>query len=659
METGTSSLPTAEHLPAPSADTKTMWKQAFDTILGPRDTNEAMASVLADNQVTVENCRVPGYRLDAVMASIRSNLERVGSSLAPLGLFAAYEAAVTHHLSHQAAPVGQAQGVRAPSSKKIKITGSPSAILPQQAEQQGLIPNPRIRVRQTVVFYTGRGGAAPVNTAPPVLLCVPEFGLLHDIMSTDPDYAVRPKDTDYEAAQELCKIMNGVYLKEDDRQSAFVTWYEKYMPEPPIDVPRKGSSTAKETGANDGEVVIQLGGRPYLLALLEAKNEIDSSGDPMFQSLRYYQCRFQDGELWDSDLLLRASGAPSLVLEVVGPLLCISGVYTLEGNVVVREPLTPWMHLLPLHERMEAHTVQLASALCAYKAAVQLLAYRLNCMSTEHAWDFSSEGQDILQDMQLSPHAVESLEAALTEATLIGPAKEAAAAVPAKAAVFRPASHTGAMDNRPWTRLPYCLANITMYTEVASLRRLALKPIFSAVRMRDGRRVLLKCVQHPYPEKVHHAWAAAGVSPQLLEVRRLPGGWWMVVQELLGVEWRTYQELNRREKPAAYASVEAAVLKAHGTLVTQAAAEGEEDYAAHGDLRPPNVMIRKGETGSWDVRLVDLDWAGIVGRAVYPNPFMSPNIPWHHDAKVGKVLQHEHDLHLLHKLFAMPVSSAA
>ncbi len=59
------------------------------------------------------------------------------------------------------------------------------------------------------------------------------------------------------------------------------------------------------------------------------------------------------------------------------------------------------------------------------------------------------------------------------------------------------------------------------------------------------------------------------------------------------------------------------------------------------------MMVRKGAAaGAWEVRLVDLDWAGEVGRAVYP-PRMSSLIDWHSAAGPGQQLQQEHDMHLL------------
>lgn len=61
-------------------------------------------------------------------------------------------------------------------------------------------------------------------------------------------------------------------------------------------------------------------------------------------------------------------------------------------------------------------------------------------------------------------------------------------------------------------------------------------------------------------------------------------------------------------------------------------------------------MVQKDEDGGWSVCLVDLDWAGIVGRDTYPF-IMSDKIPWHQGAQPGLPLQKEHDWHLFRELF--------
>ncbi len=68
--------------------------------------------------------------------------------------------------------------------------------------------------------------------------------------------------------------------------------------------------------------------------------------------------------------------------------------------------------------------------------------------------------------------------------------------------------------------------------------------------------------------------------------------------------------------------------------------------------RPPNVMLREGESGVWSVQLVDLDWAGPEGQARYP-PAMAPHdvIPWHPEAGPLAVMRQDHDTFALEHLF--------
>ena len=81
-----------------------------------------------------------------------------------------------------------------------------------------------------------------------------------------------------------------VYDNEEMRQKKLVAWYETYYTSMGLDVPTQASAPATgATGMNDGQVVTVVNGRQYLLAVMEVKNESGQAGDPMFQSLAYYQ----------------------------------------------------------------------------------------------------------------------------------------------------------------------------------------------------------------------------------------------------------------------------------------------------------------------------------------------------------------------------------
>ena len=50
------------------------------------------------------------------------------------------------------------------------------------------------------------------------------------------------------------------------------------------------------------------------------------------------------------------------------------------------------------------------------------------------------------------------------------------------------------------------------------------------------------------------------------------------------------------------------VLSAHKVIVS-------DSHFAHGNVRPDNIMVRIQDNAVTDLKLIDLDWAGVVGTA--------------------------------------------
>ena len=138
-------------------------------------------------------------------------------------------------------------------------------------------------------------------------------------------------------------------------------------------------------------------------------------------------------------------------------------------------------------------------------------------------------------------------------------------------------------------------------------------------------------------EAVQSLWAASGLAPRVLETFRLPGGVDMIVTEHLGPKdgWQRLFELlpvppASSQAESAWALCESAVRealeRAHGLELEW---EGERRRTVHGDVRIPNIFVRRtdGPAGvEFDVRFIDFDWAGVEmegvgnGAAVCP-PF--------------------------------------
>jgi hypothetical protein len=121
--------------------------------------------------------------------------------------------------------------------------------------------------------------------------------------------------------------------------------------------------------------------------------------------------------------------------------------YTLEGNIVAREPLTPIMHLLQLDGRMDAHLELLARALAGYRVALRLLSQRMAVMAgTEHASSLRS-----LVHTLMHRDAVDGMLKALLDAAALDPsARSRAASMAARAsAAGGDAANAAAAKSKP------------------------------------------------------------------------------------------------------------------------------------------------------------------------------------------------------------------
>ncbi len=133
---------------------------------------------------------------------------------------------------------------------------------------------------------------------------------------------------------------------------------------------------------------------------------------------------------------------------------------------------------------------------------------------------------------------------------------------------------------------------------------------------------------------------------QILHQERLPAGWELLEMEWLpSSQWQPLSMLGVQELNGALVAVKQALKVAH-----------KETGMVHGDVRPPNCLVRRVATGtswpeSWQVRFVDFEWAGREGEATYP-AFLNPQIPWPLGVRYGAQLKCEHDLELLNSCTA-------
>ena len=353
--------------------------------------------------------------------------------------------------------------------------------------------------------------------------------------------------------------------------------------------------------------MVNVAGAEVIACLVEVKNELSSAGDPSFQGARTVQLSLSS----PAHAALRSRDVcPALLVEVLGPLLRISALSALSENRVLCEPLTPFLHCLPV-TCQPRHLDALVVALRALRLGVA----------------------------ELVSHY-------------------ASAPVTAAAAAAQ-------MPRDPRLALPYPLRDDSSFSQVEDLcagklvyAATATGAIAAGVPSHASKKVCVKFAARSYGAEAHTTWAAVGLAPALYAHRVLPGGVHMVIMELLSRDdgWFMLHQLPPSESAAAARAADEALARAHALQLPSGG------RAAHGDCREANVLLRRGATaGTYDERFIDFDWAGRAAEpepgeskdaqqapapAVYP-PYMSTTVPWPGGVSPGAPLTQQHDVALL------------
>lgn len=110
-------------------------------------------------------------------------------------------------------------------------------------------------------------------------------------------------------------------------------------------------------------------GQRVLLLLCEFKNEPGVENDPYFQLLRTYSLYWEDAADSRPRAVWSADPCPCFLVEVVGPMLRVTFAASLEEGAVDAEPLTPFLHFLPVTGQ-PSYLHSLIAALHALRLAV-------------------------------------------------------------------------------------------------------------------------------------------------------------------------------------------------------------------------------------------------------------------------------------------------
>lgn len=110
--------------------------------------------------------------------------------------------------------------------------------------------------------------------------------------------------------------------------------------------------------------------------------------------------------------------------------------------------------------------------------------------------------------------------------------------------------------------------------------------------------------------------------------------WKLIFMEYLE-DYQSIEELL--EKPIATElsqAIEAKLQSCIGIL--------KEKLLVHGDIRPPNIMVKIQEGKLQDLKLVDFDWFGREKEVFYPS-FLNDNITWPRGVSDFKPILTSHD----------------
>jgi serine/threonine protein kinase len=151
----------------------------------------------------------------------------------------------------------------------------------------------------------------------------------------------------------------------------------------------------------------------------------------------------------------------------------------------------------------------------------------------------------------------------------------------------------------------------------------------------DDERVCVKFVRH-YSKDVHKFCASKGFAPRLGGFEELPGGWHMVVMEMIADDYCRLMDF-----PPPYSH--------YDDIIEKLTSLHQENYV-HGDVRNTNIMVKK--DGSRGFKLVDFDWSGRIGEVRYPmNVYQGQRLWRPHEAEDGQLIKADHDIEMLKTMF--------
>jgi len=150
-----------------------------------------------------------------------------------------------------------------------------------------------------------------------------------------------------------------------------------------------------------------------------------------------------------------------------------------------------------------------------------------------------------------------------------------------------------------------------------------------------GNDILFIKLVRRYSKEAHVKCSSLGFAPALRGFETIPGGWFMVIMDFIDDE---YHELeDSRVKGMFEHEVRERLTCFH------------QEGFVHGDIRTSNIMVKK--DGSRGIKLVDLEWAGIIGEVRYPMNVNDVDVRRPDGAYDNELILPQHDMMMVDFMF--------
>ncbi|KAF5357457.1 hypothetical protein D9757_012969 [Collybiopsis confluens] len=392
--------------------------------------------------------------------------------------------------------------------------------------------------------------AAPIEFFHPVFAAF--LGYLKDNERIDPELLRNTHEMMHSASQ----IATAEHQRERKTQAHLAKILNKGV----------GQISVYNKGTPDHSVTFTCEGFPLgvaLLAALEEKGELGTSGDPVtqvaFSYLTYWKC-FGQTELRN------ACCCPSFLISLAGPWITISGAIFAESVVVQR--LTD---LICLENGRDQDDEKVFAVARVFRALVWAVS-DLKDWYINHRADLTPGTRSLsLPEERFFP-----LANSYTAADGI----------------------TVSFKYLNWLKAPSPTCRV-----------------FLAVRSDNEEKVVVKFVER-YGEIAHKQLAKAGLAPKLLYC----GSIWKETTQQLGMGKRKMVVMEYIEGKHPHGGVSDSVRDA----IANAIQGLHQNGLVHGDIRLPNIIIQDSDQSNPNldeakrVRILDFDWAGKDGEVRYP-----------------------------------------